>query len=276
MESARERVEPAERTAPCPRDCGNEVTWSAVNVGTEERPKWLPPGTPVCEPCQEAEAEAEQEEARRRAEEERTDLQETRQAEMLPLLEALGVNVRENGHCTLDEWDTTHAGEGPVEAARDFVRNTREAGRYEPVTGLYVHGTTGNGKTQLLVCIIRELLSDPLWEPDSIVYDRADSLIGQVQATYGGEGSERAVVERRVEAPVWILDDLGTEKVSADVGRVFTEIISRRALHPTAIASNLTREAWESRDDGLARIGSRLGPQYFQAVEVRGPDRRWS
>lgn len=191
------------------------------------------------------------------------------------MLAELGVNVREHGRSTLDSWDTSLAGSEPVEAAREFVGQTREAGPYDPVRGLYLHGTTGNGKTALAVAVMRELLLDPEWISSWIVFDRADALIREVQDTYGSDRRTGAVVERRLNAVVWVLDDLGTEKVSDDVARVLTEIISRRALWPTVITSNLSPTEYEDRHDGLVRLGSRLGPAYFRAIEVVGRDRRY-
>ncbi len=149
------------------------------------------------------------------------------------------------------------------------------AGKYDPVQGLYLEGRTGTGKTHLLVGIARELLLDPRFPAHGVVFDYAANLITEIQDAYSAP--DRSVLEvkrRRIEAPVWMLDDLGTERATDDVARILTEILTLRAMRPTAITSNHAPEELEQRHAELWRIGSRLGPAYFARAEVRGPDRR--
>ena len=200
---------------------------------------------------------------------------EDRRGRILTILDGLGINVREHGRATLENFDDSEAGPEPVEAVHDFLDRIRSADRYDPVRGLYLYGTTGNGKTHLAVAAIRELLTADLsWQPDQIVYDYAPELITWIQETYDSDESTRKLLDRRTRARIWVLDDLGSEQPSADVVRRLTLILSKRALHPTLITGNYSPAEFEQRAEDFFRVGSRLGPRYFEAVEVRGRDRR--
>lgn len=225
---------------------------------------------PVCQECAEAEAkrEAEAEAGARRQE------AEDRAGSILELLHAAGCNPWEHGRATFETFEAT-SGFDPLNQARLFVARTLHAGRFEPVPGLYLMGPTGTGKTHLLVAIARELLLEPTFPANGLIFDHAANLITEIQDAYSAsDRSVREVKRRRIEAPVWLLDDLGTERPSDDVARILTEILTLRALRPTAISSNHPPEELESRHPELWRIGSRLGPAYFHRAEVLGQDRR--
>jgi len=200
---------------------------------------------------------------------------EERQAGMLDLLRTIGVNTREHGTVTLGEWDTSESGPGPVDECRRFIREARRAGPHDAVRGLLLVGTMGNGKTQLAVSAIRELLEDPAWGTADVVFDNATTLMGELQDTYGGEGSALTIKRRRVHARVWVLDDLGSERPREDPARLLYEILNARALAPTIITSNHTPADIEKRHPEFARVVSRLGSAYFEGVRVQGADRRY-
>jgi DNA replication protein DnaC len=228
----------------------------------------------TCDRCH-AEKQAEVEEQRRQAEDEgMAEARKVREAQLLELLARAGANPNEHGRATLANWDAAGATLAPVTAARQFLEEVRAAGKYEPVRGLYLYGGTGTGKTHLAVGVVRELLTDLTWRPESIVYDHAAELMSRIQSTYSG-GNTFDLLERRFDARLWVLDDLGTERGSDDVARHLTLIFTRRAMRPTLVTSNLSPAEMERHRPELARVISRLGPSYYRHAKVAGRDRRF-
>lgn len=185
----------------------------------------------------------------------------------------LGVNVRKHGHMSLDDMGDTPA----VLAARRFVADTLEAGRYRAVKGLWLMGSdTGVGKSQVAVSVMRELLTEGY--RGRIVFDRARALITTLQDRYG-KGDVDATTDVRRKAGVWILDDAGTEKPTPDAFRIIEDILDAREGHPNVWTGNLTHEElaahWADKDVA-GRFTSRIGPRNFRYVEMRGEDRRFA
>lgn len=190
------------------------------------------------------------------------------------LLHEIGANPWEHGHASLDNFDP---GDSPkaLGAARDFAAAVQNAGKYDPVRGLYLWGETGPGKTHLSIGVVRWLLEND-YPTKWIVFDHAASLIAKIQDTYGRKDERTMnVLEKRVNAGLWILDDFGTERASDDVIRHMTVIFGERAMRPTLVTSNLSPERLEQERPELMRVLSRLGPKYFRTVEVKGRDRRF-
>lgn len=193
------------------------------------------------------------------------------------LLAAAGVNVHKHGECTIENWEGLESST-PITAANDFVRDVLAAGRSSGVCGLFLCGDTGTGKTHLATGILRALLLNERIEPSRVVFDRAARLITEVQDTYGTGGTEK-VLAKREGAAVWVLDDLGAEKATEDVLRILTDLFSAREGRPNVITSNYEpgqmADRWEG-SFGWKRLASRLGPDNFSAIRVKGRDRRLS
>lgn len=229
----------------------------------------------ICDACRERQQREEEERAERERQERLEMKRERRRAGLLDILHAVGVNAWDHRDATLENFDTVQSGPGPVAAVRQFLADVRAAEKYDQVRGLYLFGATGTGKSHLAAAVARELVLDIDIDPNEIVFDHALRLIGKIQRTYSNEESADAVLNERINAKVWILDDLGTEAPSADVVRRLTEIFTERAMRPTLVTSNLRPDELEGRHAEFYRIVSRLGPRYFRTVKVAGSDRRF-
>lgn len=191
------------------------------------------------------------------------------------LIESAGANPWEHGHSSLDNFDTAESGPKPLGLAREFAAAVKAATKYDPVRGLYLYGETGPGKTHLAVGVLRWLIEGD-YPHDQIIFDHAAELVARIQDTYGKkDASTFEVLERRFNCGLWILDDFGTERASDDVVRHMTLIFARRGMRPTLVTSNFSPARLDKDRPELMRVLSRLGPQYFRTVEVKGRDRRF-
>lgn len=185
-------------------------------------------------------------------------------------LNSLGVNVRRHGHLKLELLS-----EGPAKTAADeFIASVAKAGDWGEVTGLYIWGPTGTGKSQLAVCVLRQLIEMGVVHPQGVVYDRARSMVTQLQDRYT-TGRVDEFSQRRAKAKLWVYEDAGTEKLTADAFRVVEDIFDRREGHPTIITSNLDRpklvEHWKGTSP-IDRFRSRLAP--YVPIQLTGKDKR--
>lgn len=258
------------RTAFCER-CGGSVEYSVVILG--EGGKELPPKPPAfcqaCQELQEEEARAREEEARRRRADEEFRSREER---IGLLLQEVGVNPRSHGKVGLSEFDGRENPEA-LQASEEFVEILGKAGAFDYIRGLFLAGPTGVGKTHLGVGITRELLLQG-WDPKAVIFERSGKLVAEIQTAYS-TGGAMALMKKREDASLWVLDDLGAEKPTPDVVRIFTELLAAREGHPTVITSNLTPRALLDRYAEFERVVSRLGIACFRTVEMKGRDRRY-
>lgn len=238
-------------------ECGNAYERTVVKFGTRRAAQ----PAPLCPACDKEGAAAE------------TPVISPADA-LLGVLERCGVNTNQHGRCS---FDTFEAEDAPValEAAGAFVRIARAAGRHDPVRGLYLVGPTGTGKTHLAVAIAREIIAAR--GGDSVIFDRADRLITDLQDTYGS-GRTGEYLDRRERVPVYFLDDLGSEKATDDSLRLLYGLLNAREGRATVITSNLAPGDLGERfrdSEAWARIASRLGSMNFRTVRVSGRDRRF-
>ncbi len=252
--------------------CGSKLTIQRLEIGGKKTPL-LPV---LCESCS----------ADEKAQEPEAPDGLSREERIFPLMHAAGVNVRKHGRCMLlegfgeasrgERFDTSECGSEPLDAAAQFVEETIQAGEWGLVQGVLFIGPLGSGKTHLAAAIVRSVLLDERIDPSRVIFDRADRLITIIQDTYG-TGSTAALLERREEAHLLVIDDLGQEKATPDALRILVDLVNAREGHPTVITSNHTPSGLVERfkgAEGWQRLASRLGRQNFRHVSVAGHDRR--
>jgi len=180
--------------------------------------------------------------------------------------------------CTFDNFD---ASENPValETARAFV-----AGR---ITGLFLQGGTGTGKTHLMAAIgqamEREAGYEIIHNPGHADTARATKAVAPLyQSIFDLASCMRRYFEERggvdlerdcCHADVLLLDDLGAERLVDGAQFTVEKVIETRYSRclPTVITSNLTLEAV------VERYGNRMLSRMTEGgriVQMRGRDRR--
>ena len=149
---------------------------------------------------------------------------------------------------------------------RDYALNFRQKGS----DNLLLQGSTGLGKTFLSACIAREVAR----QGRSVVYETAGGAMDAYEAARFGRDEDAAAHTRRMEGcDLLILDDLGTEMVSAySVTALYTLINTRlMARKKTVVTTNLTDEQIKKRY--TPQIASRLLGEY-QDLHFIGADIR--
>ena len=239
-----------------------EVPVIMLGAGENARPLHVPAMCPECvRKADEAEAEA----AARAlvAERQRPD-----HAPFVRRMTAAGISPNLYG-ATLRNYDAAE-NEIPLAAARAFVKSILDR-ENEVRRWLYLWGPTGTGKSHLLVGIARAL--HVMAYSGKVVIDTAPQLVRRVQSGYGS-GKADGLIEARIEADVWLLDDLGRGKQKDDAVSILGEILHAREGRWTAISSNFAREGLPERHNDYETLASRLGPRACNTVEVAGRDRR--
>ena len=157
-----------------------------------------------------------------------------------------------------------------VEYARKFSAKS---------VNLFFNGAPGLGKTFLSACIARVVAENG----HSVVYDTAASVFANFgdakfmraddPEAAASKEEARGEVKRYLDCELLILDDLGTEVLTALVTSAFYELVNTRLLanKKTIVSSNLT--LFELRQRYSEQIMSRLEGLY-QVLTFRGDDIR--
>ena len=192
------------------------------------------------------------------------------------LLEHAGIPARYR-HCTLDKFELWNTKDPTLAKAK---RQVQEFVDLYPAgdKGLLLMGSVGTGKTHLAVAALQQIMQ----ETRPAVHGRfADftSLVLEIQMTFDGSGSSRAILEPLVEAELLVLDELGAGKTTAWVMDLLYYLVNTRYLEGrttifTTNFSDFTRAGQESLTERVsARIRSRLF-EMCRRLELRGEDYR--
>jgi len=151
--------------------------------------------------------------------------------------------------------------EGALEAARVFAE--------EPAGWLVLHGGYGCGKTHLAAAIVNARLA----AGGSALFVVVPDLLDDLRATFapGSDTTYDQRFEAVRDAPLLVLDDLGTQAPTAWAGEKLFQLLNHRYSRrlPTVITTN---HAPEELDE---RLRSRLGDfEVVRVCEIRALDYR--
>lgn len=103
---------------------------------------------------------------------------------------------------------------------------------------LLLYGSFGTGKTGLGAGVLRELVE----EHGAGMFLTVPNLLDRIRSSYGDKGDgDRELLDKVLETPVLMLDDIGAERVTEWVAEKLFTIINTRHdnLLPTIFTSNL-------------------------------------
>lgn len=124
---------------------------------------------------------------------------------------------------------------------------------------LYMMGNTGLGKTHLSFSMAKEIVSKGY----AVIYCSCQSMISALEKEHFGQ-SEQAVSDLYMDCDLLLLDDLGTEYLSAVAQSCLYSVLNHRILQsrPTIINSNLSPDELEQR------YGERLVSRIFGCYRI--------
>lgn len=176
-----------------------------------------------------------------------------------------------------DAYDLSLYEDGGVGSPRDHARTARDklyrfAERYPESTGenYYLFGPVGTGKTFLLHAVTKALIEKRV----PVVYQSAYELVENIKdATFSYDRAEESDAKKILEAPVLLIDDLGTEILNGLTISMLFEVISVRGRfgRTTMISTNLSPNELEARY--TPRIASRILGGY-RLMPLTGRDLR--
>ncbi len=145
------------------------------------------------------------------------------------------------------------------ERLKIFVKNLKNG---EKMGNLILRGDVGRGKTHLSLAVANEVMKNS----QTVQYAHCDSLMRDIRKELFDDDvkGQSQIVERILDADLFILDDLGRESVSEFVISQLTHIIESRNEHNKSwiINTNLLPDEIE------ALYGARLADRIFEKCTV--------
>ena len=140
--------------------------------------------------------------------------------------------------------------------------------------GLYIYGKPGVGKTYLAACIGNWLLEEGI----RVLLANVNTILSEIRYSYSRRGSELPIVQKYMNAPLVIFDDLGTEKYSAKSEALsfaqdkFFQIIDGRYTRskPTIFTSNYTLQQLVSERGIMVKTVDRIAEMTSRKFELIG------
>lgn len=173
----------------------------------------------------------------------------------------------------------------------DFPKSVRFEVRRASITGFYVYGDVGTGKTHLLLSHYKDLprLVKPVYrdEQSGFVFPgeakgnktrefvSGIELLLEIRSAIDGRSNqtEREIINKYKDIPFLYIDDIGAEKTSEWSIQTFYIILNHRnnMMKPTFFSSNLDPSALAKKLS--PRISSRIC-EMCQVIELSGKDKR--
>jgi len=143
-----------------------------------------------------------------------------------------------------------------------------------PENDMALSGMTGCGKTHLSVAILREMVINDTIQKGEARFTTVPRLLMEIRESFkeGSYESEKTIVDRYVDYPILILDDLGADRATEWAIETLYLIIDGRDsnLRPTLITTNLSVKDIEHHYG--ARIASRISG--MRIINIGLPDYR--
>ena len=158
----------------------------------------------------------------------------------------------------------TESGISPKEHAEQIYNNLKNYANNFTINSdnIFLTGSVGLGKTHLCMSIINVVTEKGY----GVIYGSAQNLFSLIEREHFSSGSGEKL-DAMLNADLLVIDDLGTEFLSAFTASVFYNIINTRINNrlPTIINTNLSFKELEERYS--ARISSRIVGNYkFHAL----------
>jgi DNA replication protein DnaC len=156
-----------------------------------------------------------------------------------------------------------------LETAKDFVKRF---GTGQDPKNLFLHGSTGQGKTFLCNCIAKALLD----RGKGVLYQTATDIFKMLDKLRFGRGSREEMEDFEqtlTDVDLLIIDDLGTEFVTLPTQSDLFSVLNTRLRKDKSIVISTNLSLPEFHSQYSERIVSRfLG--YFEVMEFKGTDIR--
>ena len=154
-----------------------------------------------------------------------------------------------------------------VDISKEFIHHFDS----EEQKNLLFTGTTGTGKTYLSSCIANEMIQKGY----TVLYQTAPILLDSIfESKYDKNSTDKTLYHQFLEVNLLIIDDLGTENLTAAKFQELFNLLNTRLLKPdtkTVISTNLSLEELRKHYD--LRILSRLIGHYticrFYGKDIR-------
>jgi DNA replication protein DnaC len=170
------------------------------------------------------------------------------------------------GNCTFQNFDLSYYSEAadsdgkiPRKRAAAILSSAKEFVKDFPRSkSLLFMGEPGLGKTHLSLSIVSAVSEKGY----SVVYGPAGKLFSEVEKEHFSYNGETEQLDSLLSADLLVIDDLGTEFLSAFTSSLFYNIINTRLLEekPTIISTNLSIDELEKKYSN--RIASRFMGNY--------------